>query len=66
MGPSNGRSKIMKKSDIKILEEDGWDVVCEHPFELEMWDEAHDVMIAEAKGEAANIILSNLKMKYFL
>jgi hypothetical protein len=56
----------MDKKDIKILEEDGWDVVCEHPFELEMWSDDKKVMIGEAKGEAARIILANLKMKYYL
>ena len=54
----------MDKKDIKLLEKDGWDVVCEHPFELEMWEDG--VMIAEAKGHAAEIILSNLKMGFYL
>jgi hypothetical protein len=54
----------MDKKDIKILEKDGWDVVCEHPFELEMSE--NGVMIAEAKGRAAEIILANLKMGFYL
>ena len=54
----------MDKKDIKILEKDGWDVVCESPFELEMWEDGE--LVAEAKGQAAQIILANLKMGFYL
>ena len=59
----------MDKEDIKILEKDGWDVVCEHPFEIEMWERDFNgklCQIGEAKGEAAKIILANLKMGFYL
>jgi hypothetical protein len=54
----------MNKEDIKILEKDGWDVVCESPLELEMWEDGE--LVAVAKGRAAAIILSNLKMGFYL
>jgi len=59
----------MDKQDIKILEKDGWDVVCESPFELEMWEKDSNgvnLLIGEAKGQAAEIILTNLKMGFYL
>jgi len=46
----------MDKNDIKILEDNGWIVVCESPFEIE--NESGDCM---ANGEAAQFILSALK-----
>jgi len=48
----------MDPEDIKLLEEEGWTVVCESPFELEMMSEDGMVMIGEAKGAAADFILS--------
>ncbi|HUU87413.1 MAG TPA: hypothetical protein VMX17_06635 [Candidatus Glassbacteria bacterium] len=51
----------MDPEDIKLLEEEGWTVVCESPFELEMMSEDGMVMIGEAKGAAADFILSALK-----
>ena len=59
----------MDKKDIKILEKDGWDVVCQSPFELEMWEKYSNgvnICIGEAKGQAAEIILANLKIGYYL
>ena len=59
----------MNKEDIKILEEDGWEVVCESPFELEMWEKdsnGTNLLIGEAKGQAAEIILANLKANFYL
>ena len=54
----------MRKEDIKLLEDNGWDVVCESPFELEMWDKERNgasICVGEAKGYAAEIILEELK-----
>lgn len=51
----------MNKEDIKLLEDNGWDVVCESPFELEMRSDDDMVMIGEAKGHAAELILEQLK-----
>ena len=51
----------MDKEDIKLLEEHGWDVVCESPFELEMMSEDGMVMIGSAQGDAAYSILAAIK-----
>jgi len=51
----------MDPEDIKLLEDAGWEVVCESPFELEMMSEDGMVMIGEAKGASAEFILSALK-----
>lgn len=56
--------KKMRKSNIQLLEKNGWDVVCENPFELEMWSDDKMVMIGEAKGYAAELILENCKEKW--
>lgn len=48
----------MNEEDIKLLEENGWIVVCESPFEIE--NESGDAM---ASGEAAELILQHLKNK---
>ena len=47
----------MRESDIKLLEENGWIVVCESPFELEDGDGA-----GTATGSGADFILEMLKL----
>ena len=51
----------MREEDIKLLEDNGWDVICESPFEIEMMSEDGMVMVGEAKGHAAQLILDSLK-----
>ena len=44
-------------NDIKLLENNGWTVECESPFEIRTEEGSF------ARGEAASIVLSNLKNK---
>ncbi len=46
----------MNEEDIKLLEENGWEVECESPFEI-----CHEHCDASATGLAAYIVLGNLK-----
>ena len=47
----------MNKEDRKLLEDDGWDINCESPFEISDDDGS------EAKGRAADYILDYLKLE---
>ena len=49
----------MNEEDIKLLEDEGWDVVCESPFEIKMIEDGE--CLAEASGEAAELILNFIK-----
>jgi hypothetical protein len=51
----------MDQSDIKLLEDAGWTVICESPFEIEKMSEDKMVIIGEARGIAAEIILDYLR-----
>lgn len=46
----------MKESDIKILEENGWEVICESPFEIEEINGG-----GTATGEGAELVLYYFK-----
>lgn len=48
----------MNKNDIKVLEENGWSVDCESPFDISN-DETGD----QASGMAAQIILDSFRPK---
>jgi len=50
----------MEKEDIELLEDNGWIVVCESPFEIE--DEA-GADVGFASGSAAQGILNYLKYR---
>ena len=52
----------MSEEDIKLLEDEGWDVVCESPFEIEMVEGGEQT--AFASGEAAEIIFRQIKYRY--
>lgn len=45
----------MKKTDIELLESNGWEVECESPFEIRTKDGSF------ASGQAAIIVLSQLR-----
>ena len=47
----------MNQEDIELLEENGWVVVCESPFEIEYQDDRRSC----ASGLAAEIVLIYLK-----
>ena len=49
----------MDASDKKILDEDGWVVECDYPFEIRKSQDGETVGFAS--GEAADIILDSLK-----
>lgn len=44
----------MKEEDIELLNDYGWNVICESPFKLERDGKPEDI----AQGQAADIILS--------
>jgi hypothetical protein len=46
------------EEDIKFLEEHGWEVECHSPFEIRTKDGSF------ASGEAANIVLADLKSEH--
>ena len=48
----------MREEDIKLLEDNGWIVVCESPFELE--DEEDPT--STASGSAAQFILETIQL----
>lgn len=47
----------MNQEDIELLEENGWEVVCESPFEIEYKEDRRSC----ASGLAAELILQCLK-----
>lgn len=47
----------MNEEDIEVLNENGWDVVCESPFEIEYKEDRSSC----ASGLAAEIVLIYLK-----
>ena len=49
----------MDEKDIKLLETNGWTVVCEGPFELEDEEGAY---VGTASGSAAHFILETLQL----
>lgn len=54
----------MNTQDIKLLEDAGWTVVCESPFEIEMYEEDSNgvnLCLGTASGAAADFILTVLK-----
>ena len=46
------------EEDMELLESNGWDVVCESPFEIRTKDGSF------ASGEAAHIVLNDLKYEH--
>ena len=46
----------MKKEDIKLLEDEGWIVECQSPFEI-----YHEETNSRATGYAAEIVLASMK-----
>ncbi|MBT7497359.1 hypothetical protein HN662_03450 [Candidatus Woesearchaeota archaeon] len=47
----------MNEKDIKLLEDWGWEVICESPFEISLMDEEQ----SQASGAAADIVLEHIK-----
>jgi hypothetical protein len=49
----------MKESDIKLLSDNGWQIACESPLEIEMLEDPEST----ATGWGAEYILAMLKYK---
>lgn len=51
----------MNKKDRKLLENDGWTIVCESPLEIELTDDETGDLIGTATGDAVTYIVEVLK-----
>ena len=51
----------MNKQDEALLEANGWSVLCDSPFEIELVEDGE--RLGFASGEAAEIVLASLKPK---